>query len=359
MAHIRPVRLLSRGKNYQLYFYNLKGERRRISAGNNYTIAQKTALLITECLYEGKDPGKLKHIKGKNACSKTSIKSFLPIFMERHAQMRSSSMQLSYKYSYSNIALLSDIAIIPMEEVTIQMVIEYFNKRINVTKVTPATANREGAFLKVLFSKAYEWNYIENNILKNLRLLPETGKRAVFLSREDAMLLLKNLPHSIANIVEFALYTGFRKRNILDLEIDSIISTCSSDVWKIELVVKGNRKIIFPVGPAAVKVLRDAIGERKTGYVFLNPQTDTRYISINRTFDRAVKKLNLKAGNTKLRFNDLRHLFASWLHREGVSLDQLRYLLGHKQRSTTDRYVSVDVLESGVLLNKIPSLREY
>ena len=33
---------------------------------------------------------------------------------------------------------------------------------------------------------------------------------------------------------------------------------------------------------------------------------------------------------TKLRFHDLRHVFATWLHKAGVSLDELRFLLGHK-----------------------------
>ena len=43
-----------------------------------------------------------------------------------------------------------------------------------------------------------------------------------------------------------------------------------------------------------------------------------------------------------MRFHDLRHVFATWLHSAGVSLDDIRDLLGHKDRNTTDRYVTLD-----------------
>ena len=46
-------------------------------------------------------------------------------------------------------------------------------------------------------------------------------------------------------------------------------------------------------------MLQRAIGYRELGYVFLNPKTNDRYYSIHKTFDRAVRKLDLKVGDTK------------------------------------------------------------
>ena len=46
-----------------------------------------------------------------------------------------------------------------------------------------------------------------------------------------------------------------------------------------------------------------------------------------------------------------------WLHREGVSLDVLRPLLGHEQRSTTDRYACLDVKTFGRVVNLMPRIR--
>ncbi len=125
---------------------------------------------------------------------------------------------------------------------------------------------------------------------------------------------------------------------------------------EVELVVKGNRAEIFPLGPAAVEVIRRSIGKREKGYIFVNPKTKTRYNWIHKGFNSAVRKAGLTVNGTKLRFHDLRHLFATWLHRSGVSLDELRELLGHKERETTGRYDSLDRNEVGKKLILIPNI---
>ena len=43
-----------------------------------------------------------------------------------------------------------------------------------------------------------------------------------YLSVEQARTLINELPATIADIVEFAIYTGFRKENILSLCIESV-----------------------------------------------------------------------------------------------------------------------------------------
>ncbi|MFA6472685.1 MAG: tyrosine-type recombinase/integrase, partial [Candidatus Latescibacterota bacterium] len=88
--------------------------------------------------------------------------------------------------------------------------------------------------------------------------------------------------------------------------------------------------------------------------------TKTRYISIKSTFNQAVMKANLKAINgSKLRFHDLRHVFSNWLHQdgEGATLDQLRSLLGHKDRATTDRYVTVNHQKVSKVLSLLPNIQ--
>ncbi len=65
----------------------------------------------------------------------------------------------------------------------------------------------------------------------------------------------------------------------------------------------------------------------------------------------AVRRLDLTVpiidpeGNaieSKFRFHDLRHVFASWLHNSDVDLDRLRVILGHKDRKTTDQYATLN-----------------
>jgi len=65
----------------------------------------------------------------------------------------------------------------------------------------------------------------------------------------------------------------------------------------------------------AVAILREVIGQRTEGPVFVNPRTGQRYKSIGRTFRRAVNKLELKVqmdGESRLGLdgkNDLTGMF--------------------------------------------------
>ena len=113
-----------------------------------------------------------------------------------------------------------------------------------------------------------------------------------------------------------------------------------------------------PINSIASEIIIKNAGNRSNGYVFLNPRTGTRYMDIHRTFDRAVDRLGLKVNGTKLRFHDLRHVFATWLHQSGIPLDILRPLLGHQSRNTTDRYATIDRVSAGKVLDILPRLRQ-
>ena len=104
-------------------------------------------------------------------------------------------------------------------------------------------------------------------------------------------------------------------------------------------------------------MLQRVIDNRKSGYVFLNPITGRHYRSIHKTFDRAVRKVGITVDGTKLRFHDLRHIFATWLHNAGISLDQIRPLMAHRDRSTTDRYANLDIKVAGEALKVMPRIR--
>ena len=93
------------------------------------------------------------------------------------------------------------------------------------------------------------------------------------------------------------------------------------------------------------------------GYVFINMKTVTRYKSILKTFDRAVRKLDLRVNGTKLRFHDLRHVYATWLLKAGVSLDVIRELLGHRDVYTTSRYATLDRKEVSHFLDYLPKIK--
>ena len=360
MARIKNLKIVKRSRSYQLYYYNLRGERRRLAVGSDYQQAQCMATRFTEWLLEGKDPErvmkKAQMMKEKNAIT---LRDLFPVFMERHGKLRSYKMQLSYENSFKNICRCPSLVNTEIDFLSKSLVLDYMHTRIKNDGVKAATVNREAAFIKCMLSKASEWDIIDINLLEGLKLLPEAEKREVYLTVEQAQVLLNALPNSIADIVEFAIYTGFRKENILSLRIESVQFHDLTSTGEAILSIKGGRTELFPLGPASVDLLKRVIGDRKEGFVFINPETKTRYVSIHKTFDRAVRKLGLTVNGTKLRIHDLRHVFATWLHREGVSLDALRPLMGHKNRATTDRYTTIDRVAVGKLLSYMPRIRNF
>lgn len=357
MVKIQPVRLMKRGHNFQIYYYNLKGERRRLSVGNDEQNAHRMVVKFNDWLLESKDPEREMVLtqQAEQSC-KITLRELFKEFFERHGSKQSTSMQNLYRERFKNIVRCPQLADIPIEDISKRLMLDYMNARMKHEGVSSATVNREAAMVKCMLSRANEWDIIKHNPLQGLRLLPEAEKRKVELSPEKAAELINTLPDSLASIVEFAIYSGFRRENILGLRIEPILFHDSGQTGEVELVVKGGRREKFPLGPLAVEVLKRIIRQRTEGYVFLNPSTDTRYHSIHKSFDRAVRKLNLTVNGTKLRFHDLRHVFATWLLRAGVSLDVLRELLGHKERSTTDRYATYNRLDAGQYLNAMPRI---
>lgn len=245
----------------------------------------------------GKDPQReMETLKVSESAQSISVRDLYPVFMKRHGVLRSQSMQISYGVNFRNILRCGSIANSPLLSLSRRLVQDYMHARLE-EGVSTVTVNKELAFLKCMVSRAMDWGFIENNTLKGMHRLPESGRRDVFLSPEEAAALIRELPEPVASIVEFAIYFGFRRENILALKIESIRFNNDSGTGEVELVVKGGRLVLFPPGQSAVTVLKRVIGTRKRGYVFINPKTKTRYTTITKTYDRSVRCLDLTISN--------------------------------------------------------------
>ena len=334
------------------------GRRRRLSVGSDAQLAQRLSVRFTDWLIMGKDPEyELERAQQRENARRISLRDFFPEFLERHGKDQSEKMITRYDSFFNNICRCPELSEVPLVSISKRIMIDYMKVRKELDGVSSATVNREAAFVKGMLNRAVEWELLDFNPLQGLKLFKEPEKREVELSRKDATRLIRALPAPIANIAEFAIYTGFRKESILSLKIKQVRLDDSGDSGTVRLIIKGGRKESFPLGVQAVEVLKSVIGGRRDGYVFINPETRTRYRDIHVTFDRAVRKLGLKVGETKLRFHDLRHVFATWLHEAGASLDELRPLLGHRKRATTDRYVTINRKAMGDVLNLMPRIR--
>src|SRR4030042_5885271 len=86
-------------------------------------------------------------------------------------------------------------------------------KPIPVKGNKPATVNRFMATVSHMFTKAVEWEMVEEETLKRIRkvkFLPENNKRLRFLSKEECQALINACDAHLKPIVITALNTGMR-----------------------------------------------------------------------------------------------------------------------------------------------------
>ncbi|GAB5047509.1 tyrosine-type recombinase/integrase [Thermodesulfovibrio sp. TK110] len=247
------------------------------------------------------------------------------------------SIQRSFKRNklYLICELKEKFGNLILRRFTTQLV-EQFQVELIKQGKKPATINRKLACLKHMFTKAVEWNMIEEEVLKRVRkvkFLKENNRRLRYLSEEEIHKLLSCCDKHLYPIVFTALNTGMRKEEILSLKWDNI--DLKSGYIHVEKTKNFERRDV-PMNEALLSLFRKLFVERKIGldYVFVNPETNNRYFDVKRAFNSACKKAGIK----DFHFHDLRHTFASHLVMSGVDLTTVKELLGHKDLKMTLRY---------------------
>lgn len=197
-----------------------------------------------------------------------------------------------------------------------------------------ATVNRHLATIKHMFTKAVEWDMVEEDSLKRVRkvkMLEENNRRMRFLSSSECSSLVGNCDKHLRPIVITALNTGMRKSEILNLKWDDV------DL-KHNLITVRNTKNGEPRRIAINGTLRDTLSSivrrLDVPFVFFDNATGKSYGNVNKSFSSACRR----SGITDFHFHDLRHTFASQLVMAGIDLTTVRELMGHKTMAMTLRY---------------------
>ena len=199
------------------------------------------------------------------------------------------------------------------------------------------TCNRLLIHMRTIFNAAIRWEVLPagNNPADGVKPLPGEVSRERFLSAAEVHRLFAALDESrspqLPNVVRMLLYTGARKREILDARWEHV------DMERCLLIVpraKSGKQRAIPLGDSAMTLLRQLPREPDMPWVFPNPRTGKPLVSIHAGWD-AVRR---KAGLPDVRLHDLRHSFASFLVNAGHSLYEVQALLGHQSPKMTMRY---------------------
>lgn len=277
--------------------------------------------------------------------------------------------------------LISDFGSLPLRQFNSMLLEQYQTERLQegYTSPTakenkkpkkgnkPATVNRLLATLKHMFTKAVEWEMVEEATLKRIgkaKFLEENNRRLRYLSKEECQELIKACDAHLRPIVIAGLNTGMRKSEILNLVWDRV--DLRNGFILLDQTKNGERREI-PINSTLRETLTELFQGTKerprridVPYVFYDPangkgeQPETEifpYKDVKRSFHSACKRAKIR----DFRFHDLRHTFASHLVMAGVDLTTVKELLGHKQLTMTLRYAhlapshkvkAVDILDT-------------
>ena len=197
----------------------------------------------------------------------------------------------------------------------------------------PPTIRRYLATLSSLFSFAERSGWLNQNPLARFdrRSLPESQPRTRFLSRKEYRRLLAAAEPHLKPIVEMAVETGLRQRELLGLRWDQL----DLDRREVRLTVtKSNQPRVVPLSDRGVAIFVATAPIGDSPFVFTNPRTGQRYRNLRQSFQKACSR----AGISDFRWHDLRHTFASWHVQSGTDLYRLSRILGHSTLQMTTRY---------------------
>lgn len=209
--------------------------------------------------------------------------------------------------------------------------------------VSAGTRSHYLSFMRgLLRAAANEWRWIK--MAPVIKTKKPVSKRIRWLTRDEATRLIEEMPASIKPVVIFALATGLRRSNILDLEWNQV-DMQRKVAWINPENAKAGKAIGVALNDTACKVLRDQIGKHSR-WVFVHTKAGTRSDGTktpeirkmrcddNTAWYRGLKK----AGITDFRFHDLRHTWASWLIQSGVPLSALQEMGGWESIEMVRRY---------------------
>ncbi|MEC4683401.1 MAG: site-specific integrase [Nitrospirota bacterium] len=196
------------------------------------------------------------------------------------------------------------------------------------TSVSLQTVNRYMSCLRSILRASWEWGWIDAPPPVVLSKSPP--KRIRFLTRQEADRLMKSCPDHMGALVSFALATGLRQKNILELEW-SQVDVVRKLLWIHADQAKGGKDLRIPLSDEAARILEGEKGKHEARvFTYKGRPMET----VGGAFDAAVRKAKIE----NFRFHDLRHTWASWHVQAGTPLAVLQELGGWSNLQMVMRY---------------------
>lgn len=199
---------------------------------------------------------------------------------------------------------------------------------------SPATVNRYLSSLSCFFNWCIEREFAESNPASRTKL-KEENKRVILLTPDQIKEFLDCSDAYQKVWAYLAIFTGMRRGEICGLKWSQV--NLDAGLIRIEgYQTKSGDPREIAMSETLIRFLQIHRSE--------NPE-NSHVIMFRGKRVRAIKRsfLSLRdslpwAKEMKLRFHDLRHVYATSLRQAGVELSEIKELLGHADVRTTERY---------------------
>jgi len=296
------------------------------------------------------DPKELKKTKAVEAQQSITFEEFWQVFTEKYIKQHHKPSTINRDASRIKNYIMPFFAKKSIIDIERRDIIAFKDSMAHIK----GNCTKCLRLLSVAFNQAELWEYIplNTNPCKGVPKHPEK-KMERFLSIEELERLEKTLvaretsalasPYTI-NAFRLIIYTGCRLGEVLSLKWDDV----DFDDCCLRLSDSKTGKRTIPLNESAMIVLSNTQKIEGNPYVFCGDKPGTHLFSVQAMWGRIRKQ----AGITDVRIHDLRHSFASFMIKNGVSLFEVSKLLGHRNINTTMRYAHLADKELVGVTNK-------
>ena len=271
------------------------------------------------------------YVKKEEIAKTTSLRKFINLYVD-YSKTRNShktTMDLISTFKY----FLIFIGDVPIESITQMNIEKYIQER---HKKSVHTSSKDLRYLKSSFNWAVDRGLLEDSPCRKIKNIKRPESQPLFFSKEEFETLLDHIEGQIfKDIVIFAVYTGLRQGEILNLRWDQVYIERKMILLSNQYTLTKSRRIkSLPLCNNAFEVIQRRIGISNE-FVFTKDGIPILARYLRTKYRNSVLESGI---NPKLKFHSLRHTFASWLVQKGVSIYEVSKLLGHSDIKTTEIY---------------------
>ena len=232
---------------------------------------------------------------------------------------------------------------------------EYANHLIRDESMAPKTVNGTIDLIRQVFSYAVREDYLIKSPARDVEKFQlQDEKEAPYFTQEALVKIWDNANPYWLNFFKMLYYTGMRKGELINLTWKNVnlkkdeesITVISSEDFR----TKTGRKRTIPLHRDAIKIIKSQKGVHKK-YVFISQ--DGKKIHPDKPYRNL--KATLKRAGLEGNVHKIRHTMASHAILKGVSIYEVKELLGHQDIKTTMIYAHLTPNALRKAINKLES----